>query len=78
MKGKGRVDLVRFRPDAAADFFPPKFKDTLSEAEANGRISFEMDGPEHLEATLTCSLPRLVLNRDGRSVKASVKNLEEP
>ncbi|MBW1818948.1 MAG: AsmA family protein, partial [Deltaproteobacteria bacterium] len=76
IKGKGHVDFVGFRPEALAGLLSPESARTLSEAEVNGRLSFEVDGPEHFMAEIVGSLPRLVLSHKGRSVNASARKLE--
>jgi len=80
LKGRGRIDLTRVKPQVLMDQLFPLAPGRIGDSQLNLSISFTMDGPKALQAEVKGSLPYITLHQadkklviKGQSLRANFR-----
>jgi hypothetical protein len=68
-KIKSRITVNQFRPHAVADYFFPQSDLKMTNARANLTLDLQTDGPNHLQASASGSIPYMYWRRGNKDLK---------
>ena len=70
-KMKSRITINQLRPHALADYFFPQSDLKMTNARANLTLDLQTDGPNHLQANASGSIPYMYWRRGNKDLKIS-------
>ena len=68
-KIKSRITINQFRPHAVVDYFFPQSDLKMTNARANLTLDLQTDGPHHLQASASGSIPYMNWHRGNKDLK---------